>query len=163
METNNFTLRKATINDCDIILHLIALLAEYEKEPESAIATKEDLLQYGFSENPLFYCILAEVQGNVVGFALYFRTFSTWQGKPGIYLEDLFVIPAFRGLGIGKALMKAVANHGVEMNSTRMTWQVLDWNTPSIDFYERCGARHLSEWFTYRLEGETLRIFAHDV
>jgi len=163
VKTINFTLRSATVDDCDIILHLIALLAEYEKEPESAIATKEDLLQYGFSENPLFYCILAEVQGNVVGFALYFRTFSTWQGKPGIYLEDLFVIPAFRGLGIGKALMKAVANHGVEMNCTRMTWQVLDWNTPSIDFYERCGARHLSEWFTYRLEGETLRIFAHDV
>ena len=107
--------------------------------------------------------LFRSVQNNVVGFALYFRTFSTWQGKPGIYLEDLFVIPAFRGLGIGKALMKAVANHGVEMNCTRMTWQVLDWNTPSIDFYERCGARHLSEWFTYRLEGETLRIFAHDV
>lgn len=162
METKNFTVRKATIDDCDIILHLIALLAEYEKEPESAIATKEDLLKYGFTDNPLFYCILAEIEGNVIGFALYFLTFSTWQGKPGIYLEDLFVIPAYRGLGIGKALMKTVAQHGVEMNCTRMTWQVLDWNTPAIDFYQRCGARHLSEWFTYRLEGDSLRNFAAD-
>ncbi len=163
MTTDNFTVRKATIADCDIILHFIALLAKYEKEPDSAIATKEDLIRYGFSDNPLFYCLLAEVQGAVVGFALYFRTFSTWQGKPGIYLEDLFVIPEHRGMGIGKALMKAVAADGVAMNCTRMSWQVLDWNTPSIDFYEGCGARHLSEWFTYRLEGETLRIFAQDV
>ena len=156
----SFTLRKATANDADTILHLISLLAEYEKEPESAIAKKEDILRYGFGENPLFYCILAEKDNDVIGFALYFLTYSTWQGKPGVYLEDLFVKPEFRGLGIGKALMKAVAEHGVEMNCTRMTWQVLDWNTPSIEFYEQCGARHLKEWFTYRLEGETLRKFA---
>lgn len=156
----SFTLRKATVNDTDTILHLIALLAEYEKEPESAIATKEDIIRYGFSENPLFYCILAEKEHDIVGFALYFLTYSTWQGKPGVYLEDLFVKPESRGLGIGKALMKAVANHGVELNCTRMTWQVLDWNTPSIEFYEQCGARYLKEWFTYRLEGETLRKFA---
>jgi len=157
---SDFTLRKAKPEDVDTILHLIALLAEYEKEPEAAMATREDILNYGFTDNPLFYCILAEVEGKVVGFALYFLTYSTWQGKPGVYLEDLFVVPEHRGKGIGKALMKAVAKHGVEMNCTRMTWQVLDWNTPSIEFYDSCGAKHMRDWYTYRFEGETLRNFA---
>lgn len=156
----DFTLRKAQKEDVETILHFVFLLAEYEKEPESAIATKEDIIKYGFGDNPLFYCILAEIEDKVVGLALYFLTYSTWQGKPGVYLEDLFVLPEHRGKGIGKQLMKAVAKHGVEMNCTRMSWQVLDWNKPSIKFYDACGAKFMREWYTYRLEGETLRNFA---
>lgn len=152
----SLNIRKATKNDIDLILYFIKELAIYEKEPESAIATKEDILRDGFGEHPYFYVIIAEYNNEPAGFAFYFFNYSTWLGKPGLYLEDLFVIPSFRGKGIGKSLLINLAKIAVENNCGRFQWQVLDWNKPAIDFYESLGAFNLKEWYTYRITGENL-------
>jgi GNAT superfamily N-acetyltransferase len=153
-------IRKAAREDVDLILYFIEQLAIYEKEPEAAVATRENLLRDGFGEKPFFHVLLAEWQGEPAGFAFYFFNYSTWLGKPGLYLEDLFVLPELRGNGIGKALLASLAKTAVENNCGRFQWQVLDWNKPAIDFYEALGAVNLKEWFTYRLEGENLRKLA---
>ncbi len=124
------------------------------------MATEADILTYAFSEHPLVKVTMAEWSGQPAGFALWFLNFSTWEGKPGIYLEDLFVRPAFRGHGIGKALLKHLAAIAVKEGWTRFVWQVLDWNTPAIEFYKAFDARIMGEWLTCRVEGEALQALA---
>ena len=150
------TLRPAVPEDASLVLAYIRELAEYEREPEAAVATEADLMRHAFSEQPLVRVVLAEWEGQPAGFALWFLNFSTWEGKPGLFLEDLFVRPAFRGHGIGKALLQHLAALAVREGWSRFTWQVLDWNTPAIDFYEAQGARVLRPWLTCRVEGDAL-------
>src|SRR5207244_9221267 len=116
----------------------------------------------GFGPSPRYFSLVAEWDGAPAGFAFYFHTYSTWLGRWGLYLEDLFVRPAFRGRGIGKALLVELARIGVAEKIGRVNWQVLDWNTPAIEFYERLGARRLVEWESFRLAGEALERLARD-
>lgn len=153
-------IRSAQPNDIPLILEYIRELAEYERSPESAVATAEDLQRWVFGQHPLVFVDMAEWEGQPAGFALWFFNFSTWEGKPGLYLEDLFVRPAFRGKAIGKALLKHLARVAVEKGCTRFVWQVLDWNTPSLEFYKAQGARVMHEWLTCRVEGEALHALA---
>jgi diamine N-acetyltransferase len=156
------TLRPATPADIPLILAYIRELADYERAPERAVATAADIERHMFGPAPLIHCELAEHEGQEAGFALYFFNFSTWEGKPGLYLEDLFVRPAFRGFGVGKALLQHLARIAVDHGCTRYVWQVLDWNTPSIKFYEAMGARVMHDWLTCRVEGEALRRLAEN-
>jgi GNAT superfamily N-acetyltransferase len=123
-------------------------------------ATEADLERDGFGSNPFYFCLIAEHEGRPAGFAFYFFNYSTWQGRPGLYLEDLFVEPELRGLGIGKALLKQVAAIAVEKGCGRLQWAVLDWNTPAIEFYQAMGAEFLDEWRTVRVTGEELEVLA---
>lgn len=150
------TIRSATPADVPQILAYIRALAAYEREPDAVTATEEGLLRDGFGARPFYSCLIAEHDGQATGFALYFFNYSTWMGRPGIYLEDLFVPPEYRGLGIGKALLQRVAAVAVEMRCPRLQWQVLDWNTPAIDFYRAMGAEYMDEWRTARVSGEAL-------
>jgi GNAT superfamily N-acetyltransferase len=157
----SFTIRGAVAADVPEIAALIRELALYEKEPEAAKATEADLLRDGFGTEPYFRCLVLEsddaARGNVVaGFALYFFQYSTWEGRPALYLEDLFVRPAFRGRGYGKALLQRLAHIAVERHCTRFQWECLDWNTPSLDFYESMGAQVLRDWLNLRLTGDAL-------
>jgi GNAT superfamily N-acetyltransferase len=154
------TIRPATAADVSLILALIRGLAEYERAPEAVIATEEDLLRDGFGPNPFYFCLIAEHEGKPAGFAFYFFDYSTWMGRPGIYLEDLFVYPELRGLGIGKALLKQVAAIAVEKGCARLKWSVLDWNTPAIDFYRAMGGELMDEWTNVRISGEALERLA---
>jgi len=149
-------IRAATAEDAGTILKMIQGLAEYEHAPGEAVATEEDLLRDGFGKEPKFHCVIAEWGGEPVGFALYFYNYSTWKGRPGIYLEDLFVWPEFRGKGIGKALLLELAKIAVANKCGRYEWQVLDWNTPAIEFYQGLGAKRMKEWLPMRVEGEAL-------
>jgi len=149
-------IRKATPADVPRILAFIRALAAYEREPDAVSATEADLLRDGFGPNPFYFCLIAEFDGHPAGFALYFFNYSTWMGRPGLYLEDLFVQPEFRGLGIGKALLRRVAAIAVEKNCPRLQWEVLDWNTPAIDFYRAMGAEFMDAWRNVRVTGEAL-------
>lgn len=150
------SIRRATPADVPQILAFIRALALYERDPDAVIATEEGLLRDGFGPQPIYYCLIAEHDGQPAGFALYFFNYSTWLGRPGIYLEDLFVSPEFRSLGIGKALLQQVAAVALEKGYLRLQWEVLDWNTPSIDFYKAMGAEFLDEWRNVRISGEAL-------
>jgi GNAT superfamily N-acetyltransferase len=154
------SIRPATTQDARLILDFVRDLAEYERAPEAAVATESDLLRDGFGPNPKFQCVIAEWDGAPAGFAFYFYNYSTWQGRPGLYLEDLFVRPQYRGKSIGKALLVHLAQVAVRENCGRFQWQVLDWNTPAIQFYESLGAKKLTEWLTMRLEGEDIEKLA---
>jgi len=156
------TIRKATSADVSVILDFIRALAIYEREPDAVSATEEGLLRDGFGPNSFYFCLIAERDEAPAGFALYFFNYSTWLGRPGLYLEDLFVHPEFRGLGIGKALLQKVAAIAVENNCPRLQWEVLDWNTPAIDFYRAMGAEFLDEWRNVRMTGEALARLAAD-
>ena len=153
-------LRPAVRSDVTVILSLIRALAGYEREPQAVVATEEDLLRDGFGAAPRFRVLLCEVDGAVAGFALYFFTWSTWQGRPTLFLEDLFVRPELRGQGAGLSLMRRLAKIAVEEGCTRFHWQVLDWNAPSIAFYEGLGAKILKEWQAVRLDGVALQRLA---
>jgi GNAT superfamily N-acetyltransferase len=153
-------LRPAVPADAPLILQFIRELAEYEREPNAVLATEEDLHRHAFSEHPLVKVTMAEWNGEAAGFALWFLNFSTWEGRPGLYLEDLFVRPPFRGHGIGKALLQHLAALAVAQGWSRFTWQVLDWNTPAIEFYEAQGAQVLRPWLTCRVDGGALRRLA---
>ena len=153
-------IRPATPADIPQILAFIRELAEYEKEPQAAVATEADLLRDGFSEPRRFHCLIASSAGQPAGFALFFFNYSTWRGHAGVYLEDLFVRPSFRGKGIGKALLASVAAAAVAEGCPRLEWAVLDWNTPAIDFYRSVGAIPMSEWTTMRVSGEALPALA---
>jgi GNAT superfamily N-acetyltransferase len=157
------TIRPATPADIPQILAFIRALAAYEREPDAVTATEAGLLMDGFGPHPFYSCLMAEQDGRPAGFALYFFNYSTWMGRPGLYLEDLFVPPEFRGLGIGKALLKKVAAVAVERGCRRLQWEVLDWNTPAIDFYRAMGAEFLDEWRNVRVSGEALTRLAGSV
>ena len=153
-------IREATPADVPLILEFIRALAVYEREPDAVTATEADLLRDGFGAEPYFHCLIAEHDsGNgakPAGFAFYFFNYSTWTGRPGLYLEDLFVHPEFRGVGVGKALLARVAAIAVEKGCPRLQWEVLDWNTPAVDFYAGLGASFLDEWRNVRMTGEAL-------
>jgi GNAT superfamily N-acetyltransferase len=153
-------LRPATARDVPAILQLVRALAAYERAPDAVVATEQDFLRHGFGAAPRFSVLLAEQDGEVAGFALWFFTFSTWLGKPGLYLEDLFVRPELRRRGIGKALMLELARTAVREGCGRFEWSVLDWNQPAIDFYRSLGARLMEEWVVCRVEGDALRALA---
>jgi GNAT superfamily N-acetyltransferase len=158
--TEGLLLRDAVPTDVPEILALIRDLAIYEKEPDAAIATEADLLRDGFGPEPYFRCIMAEMDGHVAGFALYFFQYSTWEGRPALYLEDLFVREPFRKRGIGVALFRRLAQIAVERHCTRFQWECLDWNQPALDFYDSVGARVLPEWLNLRVTGEALAALA---
>jgi len=154
------TLRPATASDVPHILAFIRELAAYEREPDAVLATEADLLRDGFSEPRRFHSLMAEWNAAPAGFALYFHSYSTWEGRAGIYLEDLFVRPEFRGKGVGKALLTKVAAIAVAEGCARFEWSVLDWNQPSNDFYRQMGAVMKSEWLGMRVSGEALAALA---
>jgi GNAT superfamily N-acetyltransferase len=149
-------IRPATPADIPVIRSLIVELAVYEREPDAVKATEADLHAALFGARPLAEAILAEHDGEIVGLALFFTNFSTWAGKGGLYLEDLFVRPAARGAGIGKALLVHLAGIAVARGYARFEWSVLDWNEPAIGFYRALGARSMDEWTVMRVEGDAL-------
>lgn len=154
------SIRAATEADVALILFFIRGLAEYEKLAHEVVATEQDLQDTLFGSKPSANVVIAENEGRAAGFALFFTSYSTFLGRPGIYLEDLFVLPDFRGKGIGKALLKHLAGLVVQGNMGRLDWSVLDWNTPAIEFYEQIGARGLKEWTQFRLDGDALKRLA---
>jgi GNAT superfamily N-acetyltransferase len=158
------TIRAAAAADAPVMLQLIRGLAEYERAPGEVTIHEHDLLRDGFGERPLYECLIAELDGEPVGMALFFPIYSTWKG-PSIHLEDLFVLPSARGLGIGKALLVRVAAAAMERGSARLQWDVLDWNQPAIDFYQSLGAQFMDEWRIMRVTGEALdklsRVMTH--
>jgi GNAT superfamily N-acetyltransferase len=153
-------IRAATPADVPLILSFVRALAEYERAPYAVVATESDLLRDGFGPNPYYTCLIAEHGGHPAGFAFFFFDYSTWIGRPGIYLEDIFVLPELRGRGVGKALLQRVAAIALEKGCARLKWAVLDWNTPAIDFYEAMGAEIQKEWLYVRLQGEPLERLA---
>lgn len=157
---NTTTIRPASLNDVDQIMQFVIDLAIYEKEEDAVIATPEHFKNALFCDNPQAHCLIAESGGKSVGFALYFFSFSTWLGQHGIYLEDLYVSPESRGLGAGKALLKELSKIAVKKNLGRVEWSVLDWNEPSIKFYEAMGAQAKDGWTVYRLSDKALLDFA---
>lgn len=153
--SSELSFRYATREDAGLILEFIRALAEYEKLPKEVIATEELLEEWIFERNRAE--VIFAMEGNVeVGFALFFHNFSTFLGRAGLYLEDLFVKMEYRGKGYGKALFKELARIAVERGCGRLEWWCLDWNQPSIDFYRSMGAIPMSEWTTYRIAGDTL-------
>lgn len=150
------SLRSAKPGDGDVLYQFICELARYEREPD-AVCVTPSVLDEQLAETPSpFECLIAERDGDPVGFALYFQNYSTWRGRVGIHLEDLFVLEDARGLGIGRLLLRELARIAVARQCPRLEWAVLDWNRPAIDFYERLGAEALTEWTTFRLSDEAL-------
>ena len=153
-------IRPAVVPDAGLILAFIRELAEYEKLSHEAVADEAGLATQLFGSHPRAEVLIADVDGAPAGFALFFHNFSTFIGKPGLYLEDLFVRPGFRGLGLGKRLMLRLAQIAVERDCGRFEWSVLDWNQPAIDFYRSLGAVGMDEWTTQRVSGDALRALA---
>ncbi|HVJ03666.1 MAG TPA: GNAT family N-acetyltransferase [Sphingomonas sp.] len=149
------SIRPATPADVPLILQLVRELAEYEREPDAVVAT-EAMLHEALFERRFAESVIAEIEGRPVGFALFFHNFSTWTGRPGIYLEDLYVTPDARGGGAGKALLRHVAGLALDRGCGRFEWAVLDWNQPAIDFYRAMGARPMDEWIIQRVTGDAL-------
>lgn len=169
----SITIRPAVRDDIPVILGLIRALAEYERAPEQAVATPELLARHLFGDSvgganvsgierrgPVAECLIGEIDGVPQGFALFFHNYSTWTGRTGLYLEDLFVRPESRGHGLGKALLLKLAAIAVERGCARMEWNVLDWNTPALEFYRALGAEPLSEWTIHRVSGSALATLA---
>jgi len=150
-------IRPARKEEVGIVLQLIHDLAHYEKAPDEVEATEKELLTTIFAEEPRVFCDLVEVDGDIAGMAIWFLNYSTWQGKHGIYLEDLFIKPEFRGRGFGKALLQHLARICEEKGYGRFQWWVLDWNSPAIEFYRSLGAVAMDEWTVYRVSGEALK------
>ncbi|MBE5818481.1 MAG: GNAT family N-acetyltransferase [Clostridiales bacterium] len=153
---NDFEYRYAKNGDEALILQFIKALAEYENMSDEVVATEAEIIEWIFNKE-VAEVIFALEDGKEVGFALFFKNYSTFVGKAGLYLEDLFVLPEYRGKGYGKNLIKTLAKIAVERNYGRMEWSCLDWNKPSIDFYLSLGAKAMDEWTVYRLSGETLK------
>jgi GNAT superfamily N-acetyltransferase len=151
MTMEKFTIRPATVVDVPIILELIRALADYERAPNDVVATEEILQETLFGKKPAAEVLLLFEGRNAVGFALFFHNFSTWIGRPGLYLEDLFVRPEHRGKGYGRALLIELAKIARERNCGRMEWAVLDWNEPAIQFYRKLDAKPMHEWTVFRL------------
>ncbi len=157
----SFTLRDARPEDSPTVHRLILALARYEKLEHAVTATEADIRDSLFGATPRAYALLAEVEGQPVGFALWFYNYSTFLGRHGLYVEDVFVEPEQRGKGIGKAIFADLARRAVAQGCGRMEWWVLDWNAPSIAFYRAIGAAAMDEWTVQRLEGDALRALAH--
>jgi len=155
------TLRFATAEDAGILLALVRELAIFEKAPDAVLATEADLRRHGFGPEPRFEALLAFVDGRAAGFALFFPNFSTWLGKPGLFLEDIFVSEWARKLGVGRRLMARLAAIAVERGWGRLDFSVLQWN-PARGFYHRLGIRHMQEWLPYRAEGDALAALARE-
>lgn len=149
-------IRDARPGDTADLLRLIRALAEYEREPDAVEATAEGLSATLFRPHPSVYAHVAELDGRVVGMAIWFLAFSTWTGRHSLYLEDIFVEPDVRGRGVGRALFARLATRAAELGCARMEWSVLDWNEPAMAFYRACGARPMSGWTTWRLDGDAL-------
>lgn len=156
------SLRAAVAADVPLILELVCELATYERAPDAVVATESDLLRDGFGAAPRFRVLLAEWSGEPAGFAFYFLGYSTWRGRPVLYLEDLFVRPQHRKRGIGLALMRRLARLAVAEGCPRFLWEVLDWNEPALRFYASLGAQVLPGWLNVRLEGEALARLARE-
>tara|TARA_R110000772_G_scaffold84432_1_gene178215 strand:+ start:742 stop:1215 length:474 start_codon:yes stop_codon:yes gene_type:complete len=153
-------IRIAKKKDAEIIFELIKELASYEKAAQEVLCSVDDVEASLFGADAKAFALIAENDNTVYGYAVYFYNYSTWLGKNGIYLEDVYVRPPYRNQGIGKALLKYVAKIAVNENCSRFEWAVLDWNTPAIEFYESLGAKAQDEWISYRLSGEKLKQFA---
>jgi GNAT superfamily N-acetyltransferase len=154
------TFRDAKPGDEALVAHFVRRLAQYEKLEHRAVATAEDFARALFAPAPRAHAMIIEKSGEPVGFALWYYDFSTFQGRPGLYLEDIFVEPEHRGHGIGKAVFRALAARARAEGCARMHWQVLDWNAPAIAFYRGLGARMMDDWTMMRLEGDTLAALA---
>jgi GNAT superfamily N-acetyltransferase len=152
----NFIIRPAAIEDTALILQFIKELADYEKLRHEVVADETTLKASLFGETPHAKVVIGEYNGKAVSFALYFHNFSTFLGRPGIYLEDLYVQPQFRGKGLGKILLGYLASLAKELNCGRLEWWVLDWNKPAIDFYQSLGAQPMDEWTVNRVTGDAL-------
>ena len=150
-------IRKASVEDVPLILSFIHELAEYEREPGAVQATRDDLIRDGFSANPKFRVVIAEWDGNPAGMAFFFNNYSTWQGRQGIFLEDLFVRSQFRRKGVGRALMVHLAKLAITEHCYGMRWEVLDWNTTAIEVYQKLGARFREPWRVMQITGKDLK------
>ena len=159
---SNFTIQNATEDDIPTILHLIRELAEYERAPTEAVATEEGLREVLFGERPAAEVLIGWEGEMAVGFAVFFHNFSTWLGRPGLYLEDLFVRPDARGKGYGRALLVHLARIAQERGCGRMEWAVLDWNEPAIQFYRKLGAAPNEEWTVFRLTSKGIAKLAQE-
>jgi GNAT superfamily N-acetyltransferase len=157
------TIRPAGLEDAGTLLGLIQALADYENLPPPDDEARRRLIADGFGEKPYYQSLLLEVDGRALGYALYFFTYSTFLARPTLYLEDIFVLPQERRQGLGSELMRHLAREAIAHGCGRMEWQVLDWNRPALDFYERLGARRLSEWLPYRLTQEEIARLANTV
>lgn len=151
-----FNIRFATQSDMPKVLELIKELAIFEKEPDAVIVTEKDLIEHGFGKNPLFTCFVAEREHEIVAIALIYFRFSTWKGKT-VHLEDLIVKQEFRGQGLGTLLLDEVIKYGYSQGVQRICWEVLDWNTNAINFYEKQGAKILKDWYLAQLEGDAIK------
>lgn len=158
----DLNIRHATVEDCQTIIDFIVELAVYEKLEHEVVATVTTLEETLFGATRYAQCIIAEYQSKPVGYALFFNNFSTFTGRPGIYLEDLYVQPEMRGKGFGKNLLAYLAKLAVDSNFTRVEWSVLDWNEPAIEFYRSIGAQPMAGWTGQRLDGEGLQLFAKE-
>lgn len=153
-------IRPARLDDAEQILAFITELADYERARHEVIATVEHIRQSLFAPDSTAKALICERDGQAIGFAVYFFSYSTWLGQNGLYLEDLYVTPQARGTGAGKLLLRHLARLACENDCGRFEWSVLDWNQPAIDFYKSIGAEPQDEWVRYRMDGETLRAFA---
>lgn len=151
-------IRKATKEDMTKVLDLIMELAIFEKEPDAVVITVDDLVRDGFGDNPLFHTFVAEVNSEIIGIALYYYRYSTWKGKT-IHLEDLIVKESHRGTGAGSALYYEIINQGKKDNVRRIEWNVLDWNTPAVDFYKKSGAHILNDWRVVQMDKNGIDLF----
>lgn len=154
------TIRQARPTDANAIYDMIYELAVYEKAPEEVVTTADEIRTTLFGEGSKTEALICEIDGKIAGYAVFFTSYSTWLGRNGIYMEDLYISPDFRGQGAGKALLKHIAQCAVQRKCGRLEWSVLDWNQPAIDFYLSIGALPQSEWVRYRLDGEALLKFA---
>lgn len=157
----NLLIREATAEDAGLILHFITELAIYEKEPDAVKATEESIRESIFGDKATAQAIICLLDNKPIGFAVYFYNYSTWLGRKGLYLEDLYIMPEHRNCGAGRKILKFLAKHALENGCGRFEWSVLDWNEPAIKFYESIGARPQSEWIIYRLTGDKLSEFAN--
>ena len=155
-------IRKGTSQDMKAVLGLIQELAEFEKEPDAVLITVDDLIRDGFESNPLFHVFVAEVESEIVGIALYYYRYSTWKGKT-IHLEDLVVKDKMRGTGVGYALYSEIIKQGKKDNVRRIEWNVLDWNTPAVEFYKKSGAKILDDWAVVQMDENGIDNFLNKI
>ncbi|MHB0775046.1 N-acetyltransferase family protein [Halomonas sp. WWR20] len=156
----NLQIRPATIDDAEQILAFIQELADYEQARHKVTASLEDIEHSLFGEQAMAYALICLCEGQPIGYAVYFFSYSTWQGRNGLYLEDLYISTEHRGIGAGKLLLKHLAHEAYVRGCGRLEWSVLDWNKPAIDFYQSIGAQPQTEWVRYRMEGKALRTFS---